>query len=478
MKNQMSSKRFYDSQTNDFFPTYQIIIVWIFLIGGFATWEIYHAYQFNMNITIIPSYNNFLKNLFWIIMFYGVILILSTRYIYVCHQKSVRNINIHKMYEENRLKLEQRLHKIQKLESLGILAGGIAHNFNNILMVIYGNCDLIIINPDPKLINNRVNEIKQAAKRASIICKSMLACTGKDSIKNEKIDLEKLINDTISSLKSKLDSNISINFIPKHTPLYINGNIILVREIITNLIINAIESIGENDGKITINLTKNNFSGKDYFGNKIKSNKYICMEIEDNGCGMDNETQKRLFDPFYTTKFTGRGLGISAALGIIKLHDGTLQLLSKQGVGTIFKIYFPIYEELEILVIKPTLEENTSKKILFAEDELSLRTLGKSTLEAIGFSAIEASNGREAVKLYSENRDEIFLVMLDLNMPEMNGREAYLEIRKISSTVPIVFCSGYNINEVSDLINIDKYLMFLQKPYSLSSLKEMLLRIK
>ncbi|EKD65890.1 MAG: Sensor protein [uncultured bacterium (gcode 4)] len=319
----------------------------------------------SISVPLKPYKLKFLKNLFWIISLYGIILVLGIMYITLCHKKSLQNTRIRKEFEQKQQKLEERLHKIQKLESLGVLAGGIAHDFNNILMVIYGNCDMITMHPDPSLTSERVCQIRHAAKRASEICKNMLACTGKGSIKKKKIDLVRLVNDTIDLLKPKIEINISLNFTQNPEPLYTNGDIDQIQEVIMNLIINAIEAIGENKGQITVRLTQNGFSGKDYFEEDISPEKYICMEVSDTGCGMDEEAQKRIFEPFYTTKFTGRGLGISATLGIIKLHNGTLQLLSRPGVGTTFRIYLPALQEDEKLVVKTNsiVESKSNKKI-------------------------------------------------------------------------------------------------------------------
>jgi CheY-like chemotaxis protein len=206
----------------------------------------------------------------------------------------------------------------------------------------------------------------------------------------------------------------------------------------------------------------------DMFGVGIRPGRYACLEVSDTGCGMDEETQKRIFEPFYTTKFTGRGLGMSAILGIISLHEGALQLVSTPGIGSTFTIWFPVIETSDFIKIAPP--ESDLKKaphgtVLIVEDEEMLLLMSSALLEAIGFSAITAINGREALEIYRDSGSQIDLVMLDLVMPVMGGIEAYHEFRTLSTTLPIIICSGYGAETVDQLIKNDPHTIFVHKPY-------------
>lgn len=189
----------------------------------------------------------------------------------------------------------------------------------------------------------------------------------------------------------------------------------------------------------------------------------------------------RKFEPFFTTKLTGRGLGMSAVLGIIKSHGGVLQLASRVGAGTTFKVYFPVPGQGDAVETEqataPLSSDVTRGTILLVDDEEALRTIGSVLLNAIGYSTVTASNGREALEIYSEHGRDIDLVLLDFIMPEMGGVEAYHLLREISPSLPIVFCTGYNNEIIPDDIGADVFSIFIQKPYKLDQLRGALLKL-
>jgi CheY-like chemotaxis protein len=249
-----------------------------------------------------------------------------------------------------------------------------------------------------------------------------------------------------------------------------------------NLIINASEAIGEAHGEIRVSLTIatviDGVSEKDYSGKIIVPGRYVCLEVADNGSGMDEETKRRIFEPFYTTKFTGRGLGMSAVLGIIKSHGGALQLISHQGQGTIFKVFLPVqkheFTEQESLPFTVSATWRGSGTLLLAEDEEQVRLILKSMLETIGFTVIEASNGTEALELYHRHSGAISLIITDLGMPEMNGYELFRELKKLNSDVPIIVSSGFGDAEVESRIPREQFAGFISKPYNFEQLRELL----
>jgi len=216
-------------------------------------------------------------------------------------------------------------------------------------------------------------------------------------------------------------------------------------------------------------------------GNAIPAGCYARLEVADDGCGMDEEIQRRIFEPFFTTKFTGRGLGMSAILGIVKSHEGALQMSSSPGKGSNFVVYFPVPVENEqtegACMPCPAPSTVASGFILLVDDEDGLRAIGAALLSAMGFSVVTASNGREAIEVYRERSAEIDVILLDLVMPEMGGVEAYQKLRGINRQVPVLICSGYGIEGVLDSIDADRNVRCIQKPYKPEQLRSTILDV-
>jgi len=387
--------------------------------------------------------------------------------------------------EEERLVLERHLQQTQKLESLGVLAGGIAHDFNNILAIIIGYCGAIKDDINSKSATaDYIQKIEGATNRAGDLCQQMLTYAGKNELYRTRINMNLLVDDLVKMLHSGIKKNVTID-LRLCDDLSIIADSSQIQQIVMNLIINAAEAIADNNGIISICLERADVqagqSETDFHNKAILAGRYACLKVSDNGCGMDAEKQNRMFEPFYTTKFTGRGLGMSATLGIIKSHDGALQLSSKPGIGTTFKVYFPLAEVNDTADTAPTVAQATATKgkgtILLVDDEEELRVLGSIRLDKFGFSAITTANGLEALEIYREQDAKIDLILLDMLMPEMNGIETYHRLREISLTIPIIFCSGCSKNELSDDILADEYTGFLKKPYKSDQLQKVLMNM-
>ncbi|MDD5286252.1 MAG: PAS domain S-box protein [Desulfuromonadaceae bacterium] len=390
-----------------------------------------------------------------------------------------------KKAEEDRLQLQQQLHQAQKLESLGILAGGIAHDFNNILTVIMGQCymgrEYMLSNEEYKTI---FRQIENAGNRAADLCRQMLTYAGRAESVRSRFSLRLLLEEVVKLLQSAIKKNVTIELDLKPDIPEIYGDIGQVQQILMNLIINAAEAIDDDNGTIRVLLEKiiiaEDQTEADRFGTVISAGSYALLEVTDTGCGMEEETEKRIFEPFYTTKFTGRGLGMSAICGIIKSHNATLQLTTKPGVGTTFKVCFPVALSIggpEIAETEQRLYRQAGGTILLVEDEETIRNIGAVLLEALGFSALTAEHGREAVEIFRERGGEIDVILLDLIMPVMGGVEAYRELRKITPATPIIICSGYDVEQVSEVLENDEQAGFLQKPYNPDELREMMMRM-
>ena len=383
-----------------------------------------------------------------------------------------------KKAEQTRLNLERQIQHAQKLESLGVLAGGIAHDFNNILMAILGNADLAMMNLEetsPSYSN--IKAIESAAKRAADLSKQMLAYSGKGQFRVELINLK----DEVKEMTHIIEVSISKKAVLKYNfadnlPL-IEADATQIRQIIMNLVTNASDAIDETSGKISITVgvkdCDREYLKSSYLDEPLQEKQYVSLEVSDTGCGMDQDTLDKLFDPFYTTKFTGRGLGLSAVLGIIRGHNGTIKVRSEPGKGTIIEVLLPISDNSTIIggMRKASDAWSCSGTVLLADDEQSVLSVGKQMLQAMGFDVLCASDGREAVEIFRKNSDGIKFVLLDLIMPHLDGVEASRELRKIKQTVPLIMCSGYNEQDVANRFSDNHPDGFIQKPYMFSQLE-------
>jgi PAS domain S-box-containing protein len=379
-----------------------------------------------------------------------------------------------------RKQLEQQLQHTQKLESLGVLAGGIAHDFNNLLAVIIGHCSLATLRPDAAV--EHIPQIEKAADRAAELCRQMLAYAGKSQLFMTQVDLGSLVNEMVRMLKSTIKKNVDIKLALSADIPSIRGDASQINQIVMNLIINASEAIGEAQGEVCVSLAKAEISAeraeKDYIGNLIPSGRYLRLEVTDNGCGMDDETKKRIFEPFYTTKFTGRGLGMSAVLGIITAHKGALQLSSHPGHGATFNVFLPIQDDgsdgdESLRQVSPASWQG-SGTILLVEDEEQIRQVARILLKELGFKLIEASNGKEALEQYRNNAAEITLVVTDMDMPVMDGYQLFRELNNINPELPVIISSGFGDADITSRIAEGEIAGFLNKPYRFDQLRDVL----
>ncbi len=397
----------------------------------------------------------------------------------------IRDISERKHAEQERIQLEQQFHHAQKLESLGVLAGGIAHDFNNILTVILGHCYMAGEDTEPDKIKVRFQQIEAAGNRAAELCRQMLTYAGKTPLVQTRVNLWLLVDEVVNMLQSAIKKNVAIEIDLNQRVPEIKGDAGQLQQIVMNLIINAAEAVGDSNGTVKVILSKMDFaadqSERDTFGTVIAPGRYVCLEVTDSGSGMDDETQKRIFEPFFTTKFTGRGLGMSAIQGIVASHDGILHLTSAPGAGTTFKICFPVpsaFDNRETISATVPLTDMACGTILLVDDEQTLRDMGTALLDAMGFTALTAQHGTEALEIYRERGSEIDVVLLDLIMPVMGGIETYHELRKIDQNLPIIICSGYSVESVENIIETDQHACFVHKPYKPDQLRISMMQMK
>jgi PAS domain S-box-containing protein len=393
-----------------------------------------------------------------------------------------RDITERKQHEEERLHLERQIQHTQKLESLGVLAGGIAHDFNNILVSILGHADLALEEMDSNERGRKdLEEIEKGAHRAAELAKQMLAYSGKGRFELTAINLNEFIEEMGHLLKVSISKKVTLKYDFAEKLPSIEGDPTQIRQVIMNLITNASDAIGEESGVILTSTGTMNCTGaylqeirvKEYLPKGV----YVYLEVSDTGCGMSKETQSRIFDPFYTTKFTGRGLGMASVQGIMRGHHGAIKVESEPGKGTAFKVLFPVSQQQvkDDVGASAAMTEadpwSAVGRVLLVDDEEPIRVLGKRMLEKIGFEVLTASDGREALSVFRERVDEITCVVLDLTMPHMDGEECFRELRRIRNDVPILMSSGYNEQEIEQRFAGNILTGFIQKPYKLSTLK-------
>ncbi|MBU5615045.1 PAS domain-containing sensor histidine kinase [Geomonas azotofigens] len=388
-----------------------------------------------------------------------------------------------RLHEEERLRLEQQLLHAQKLESLGILAGGIAHDFNNILTGILGNSSLGLmrIAPDSPAVENLQN-IEKGAIRAADLARQMLAYSGKGMFVVEPVSLNSLLTEMIHLLEVSISKRCHLALELAQALPPVQADSTQLRQIVMNLVINASEAIGERGGTITIRSGCRHFDEQYLKGawaeKEITEGEFLFLQVEDDGCGMDDATLSRIFDPFFTTKFTGRGLGMSAVLGIIRGHRGAIKVESKPGRGTTFTVLLPVSE----LPVQDQPERQPPEEpwqgsgtVLLVDDEEIICDVGASMLEQLGYQVVTALSGGRAVELYRE-RGDVRFVILDLTMPQMDGEQTFQELRNLDPEVKVIISSGYSEQEVTRKLSGTGYLAFIQKPYSMQALSEVMRR--
>jgi PAS domain S-box-containing protein len=392
------------------------------------------------------------------------------------------DIRTRKKAEEEKQALERQLEQSHRLESLGVLAGGIAHDFNNILSVIIGYCSLAMMEHSGD-INDYLSNIEKAAVRAAELCRQMLAFAGKAQLVRSQVNIGELVDESVNMLKSSINKNVIITSTIASDIPCIATDPSQISQVVMNLIINASEAIGNDQGEVIVSLTKTKIKSEpseiDYLGKIITPGWYACLEVTDNGCGMSDETSNRIFEPFYSTKFTGRGLGMSAILGIITVQGGAIQLFSQVGMGTTFKIYFSlqINEDLVISTLKVTDQtelwhENCT--ILLVEDEKQVIDIAKNMLQKMGFRIIEATNGKEGLEKYQKYANDITLVMTDLGMPIMDGYTLFYELKRLDSSLPIIISSGFGDSDITSRIPREDIASIVSKPYNFSQLQNVI----
>ena len=350
----------------------------------------------------------------------------------------------------DRKHMEEQLRQAQKMEAIGQLAGGVAHDFNNILTAIYGHCSVLQMKMGKDApFRSDIDQIYAAAEKAANLTRSLLAFSRKQIMCPKNVNLNELVLNVAKLLTRIIGEDIQLKAVCKGVPLRVFADSGQIEQVLMNLATNARDAM-TNGGTLTIETgvqeIDESFIHAYGYGDV---GKYVVLSISDTGKGMDAETSKKIFEPFFTTKEVGKGtgLGLSIVYGVIKQHNGYINVYSEPDEGTTFRIYLPQVHEEDADIEKEAAHEYTrmgSETVLVAEDDSTIRELAGSILRQYGYDVILAHDGEDAIEKFKAGKERIAIIVMDMIMPRRSGKEAYEEIRKVRSDIKILFMSGYN----------------------------------
>ena len=376
-------------------------------------------------------------------------------------------------------RMEQRLRDAQRMESIGLLAGGIAHDFNNLLVGVIGNASLAReylppANPASELLDS----IIKAGEQAAHLTRQMLAYSGRGKFFLEVLNLSALIPDMSGLVIPSIPKKIALRLDLARDLPAIEADRGQIQQVFMNLVLNAAEAIGATEGAITVTTAAQEVS-ESYVRlhpslASLLPGTYARLEVRDTGCGMEDATMAKIFEPFFSTKFMGRGLGLAAVAGIVRSHRGGIMVNSVPGEGSCFTVLFPVAERAAGQSGGGTCAAvlHGTGVLLVVDDEPIVRDMSKNLLEHYGYTVLVANSGLAAIDLFKRYPGEIALVILDLSMPHMSGQETLPELRKIRPDVKVVVSSGYTEAETMALFRGQPVAGFIQKPYTSAGIAE------
>ncbi|MCE5334129.1 MAG: PAS domain S-box protein [Desulfobacteraceae bacterium] len=392
-----------------------------------------------------------------------------------------RDITERKRAEEERLQLEQRFHQVQKAESLGRMAGAIAHHFNNLLGATMGRLELALADlqeaPRPR---GHLMEAMKASQRAAEISRLMLTYLGHTVQRKEPCNVGDAVREALLLLVPSLPRRVHVQADLPPEGIVIQGDKAHIEQTLTNLIVNAGEAIGDGDGRITVTvrvMTAEKLRRFRLFpsGWEPAESGYVSISVSDTGSGFDPATMERIFDPFFSTKFPGRGLGLPVVLGVVRAHEGALAVESRPGLGSTFHVFFPLpARQPAHPARKPTVGLKPFKAgglVLVVEDDPVVRDMAEAMLKEFGYEVVTAGDGFEALEMFRERRDEVRVVLLDQSMPGMSGWETLAALRALRSDLPVILASGYDEAQVMRGEHSEQPQAFLHKPFRMKDLE-------
>jgi two-component system, cell cycle sensor histidine kinase and response regulator CckA len=386
--------------------------------------------------------------------------------------------------ESDRQRTEQRMMATQQLESLGALASGLAHQLNNLLTVIIGQTGLAaMIAPADPALETSFAEVQHAAQQAAILCQQILAHAGHNTANRVTVDPAAAVSDTLRLVRKAAGRQCRFEFRPAgHALPKVDADPHQLQQILANVALNAAEAIGENAGNVrgSVHCLELDAEAAALFKPAVTPGRYVCFEIADDGCGIPPENRARLFEPFFSTKFLGRGLGLAAALGLVRAHAGGIAIESHPGQGTTVRIVLPpatpaTPSPAPVIHEAPPASETADWRgrgcLLLADDEESVRKMAAHAAATLGFEVVTARDGLEAMERFGELGSKLSAVVLDVNMPGLNGVDTGRRLRALRPDLPILLTSGYTERQLLEPLAQDLTVGFLPKPFSVEALK-------
>ncbi len=388
--------------------------------------------------------------------------------------------------ERARVEAERRardasVQQAQKLESLGIMAGGIAHDFNNLLGAILGHSELareVLATPRETVaadsdadVRESLEQISAAGRRAAELTRQMLAYAGRASLRRDVVDVRALIADILPLVRAAQPKKVAFVLEPMPAPLWVESDPAQLSQVLLNLLTNAAESIGDANGTVTVMARADSTLES---ASTTAASAWIRLTVEDTGAGIPDETLARIFDPFFSTKGSGRGLGLSAVRGIVQSLGGVLSVHSIVSQGTRFDISLPATQAPAATpsVTTPVSTHPTRGTVLVVDDERLMRVVARRVLDGMGLTVLEAEDGEQGIAMFGARAHELSLVLLDLTMPRLGGEEVLERIRSTHPSLPVVIASGYDHADALARIPEDEHTRFLQKPFSVQALRD------
>ncbi len=382
--------------------------------------------------------------------------------------------------EEERRRMDKQIQKTQKLQSLQVLAGGLAHDFNNLLIVILGNASLAkIATKDNINIIRQLERVESAARKASELTDQMLAYAGKGQTTLERVDLGKTVEEILRLIQVSMISEHEIEWESDGTTPFIKADPTQIRQILINLVTNAAEASEKVGSRIFVRTGTLRVTPKDeyltFFEEPLPEGTYSLIEVQDHGCGMDEATMAHMFEPFFSSKFTGRGLGLAATLGIIRSHDGAITVKSKLGEGTTVTVYFP---QIPKPITKPIPAFIDTRQqdlpgwgtVLVIEEQKNVQDIAKEILESGGYTVITAKDINEGISALERHNQSVTAILIDLLIPQMDDKKILHKIIQMKPDVPIIASSGFNYKEAINRFAVEGLTGYIKKPYDATTL--------
>ncbi len=403
--------------------------------------------------------------------------------------KALREIDLREKVEQEKAALAAQIQQTEKMKSLDVIAGAIAHNFNNFLMAVLGYLDMGLEDLPPGTAGrDKVEEANAAAKQAAELSTLMLTYVGQGTEPTQLVDLTEAIEKGLATLRDSVPPQVHFRMATVRELPAVKADPDQLQRVLACLVANASEALGNGKQEIAITTgaayCDSTYLRQTYVDDGLAEGPYVFLEVTDTGCGMDQATVARVFDPFFTTKFPGRGLGLASVLGIVRGHRGAVVVHSEPREGTTFRVLFPAQDRRAEPQPPPSSERRDTQPqaapskltgtILLVDDEEIVRRAGRAVLQRLGMDVLTAADGVEAIEVFADQKDVIRCVLLDLTMPRKDGFEAFQELHSMKASTPIILLSGYCEEEATQRFSGKGVAGFLQKPYKSTELAQIL----